>query len=323
MFESAGLFQRIRSRCAEVTRRADSVEVDDEAVARFAARLAAGPWPEADLDPAHHFRGDAQATLSFVFALDAINFGSGWFPVLRKRAGLSGYRTVASACKERFEREGALNAEALRRTTPTAMAELLGQDAANAEAMELMALFAEAWRSLGDWLGERFEDRFENVLEEASHSAERLARLLSEMPLYRDTVRYREIEVPFYKRAQITAADLHLAFGGAGLGRFHDLEQQTLFADNLVPHVLRCEGVLVYRDALAAEIDARRLIEPGSAWETEMRAAAVEATERLVKEIGARGRKTTARELDGLLWNAGQAPEIKARPRHRSRGTFY
>ena len=32
--------------------------------------------------------------------LDAINFGSGWFPTLRKRPGLSGYRTVEAALGE-------------------------------------------------------------------------------------------------------------------------------------------------------------------------------------------------------------------------------
>ncbi len=40
------------------------------------------------------------------------------------------------------------------------------------------------------------------------------------------------------------AADLAAAFRGQGPGRFRDLDRLTLFADNLVPHVLRREGVL-------------------------------------------------------------------------------
>ena len=32
-----------------------------------------------------------------MLVLDSINFGSGWFPTLRKRPGMSGYFTVASS----------------------------------------------------------------------------------------------------------------------------------------------------------------------------------------------------------------------------------
>ncbi|MBW2726837.1 MAG: hypothetical protein JRE71_20865, partial [Deltaproteobacteria bacterium] len=96
-----------------------------------------------------------------------------------------------------------------------------------------------------------------------------------------------------------------------------------LFADNLVPHVLRCNGVLVYEAGLARRIDAEELLVPGSSEETEIRAVAVEVVERLVAELAGLGCPTTAHALDGLLWNAGQAPEVKARPRHRARSTFY
>ena len=44
-----------------------------------------------------------QATLAYVVTLDAINFGSGYFPKLTKRAGLSGYFTVAASLKDLYE----------------------------------------------------------------------------------------------------------------------------------------------------------------------------------------------------------------------------
>ena len=318
-----GLFDRIRSTCSEVTRRARFVRIDAAALSAFADRLARGPWPEDDLDPAHQFRGGDLDTLCFTIALDAINFGSGWFPILRKREGMSGYRTIASACKERFEAEGCWDGAMLRGATPEAMAQLLGQDLAEPQVAELMALFARAWRELGLWLLERHSDRFDEVVRKAEHSAERLVSALAEMTLYRDVARYEELEVPLYKRAQITVADLHRAFGDAPYGHFEDLDRLTLFADNLVPHVLRCNGVLVYEAGLARRIDAEELLVPGSSEETEIRAVAVEVVERLVAELAGLGCPTTAHALDGLLWNAGQAPEVKARPRHRARSTFY
>jgi putative queuosine salvage protein len=318
-----GLFDEIRSSCREVTRRARFVSIEDEALSSFAARLARVSWPEEDLDPAHHFQGSDADVLAFMIALDAINFGSGWFPLLRKPAGLSGYRTIATACKDRFEAEGGVRGEMLRAATPGTMAELLGQELTDPGVAQLMGLFARAWRDLGSWLLDRYDDRFDEVVRDAGHCAERLVSILAEMPLYRDVAQYEELKVPFYKRAQITAADLNRAFGNEGYGRFDDLDQLTLFADNLVPHVLRCEGVLVYEASLARSIDSESLIEAGTASETEIRAVAVEAVERLVAELGRLGRPTTAHALDGMLWNAGQSPEIKSRPRHRARSTFY
>ncbi len=320
---SIDVFDRIRAASREVTRRAQFVRIDDARLEAFAAELGSQAWPEDDLDPAHHFEGDAHTSLAFTLLLDAINFGSGWFPVLSKPAGLSGYRTVATACKRRFEEQGSPSPEALRAATAESMAEMLGQDLSHPEVRELMSLFAQAWRDFGHWLSASHGDRFESVVESADASAARLVASLSEMPLYRDVARYDELEVPLYKRAQITVADLDRAFGGESWGRFDDLERLTLFADNLVPHVLRCHGVLAYEEELARRIERGSLLEVGSKQEVEIRAVAVEAVERLVAALAERGRSTSAHALDGLLWNAGQASEIKARPRHRARCTYY
>jgi hypothetical protein len=117
----------------------------------------------------------------------------------------------------------------------------------------------------------------------------------------------------FYKRAQIVPSDLALA----GVARFGDLDRLTIFADNLVPHVLRLDGVLRYDPRLAAHIDAERLLRPGPQ-EREIRAAAVHAATLLAPRLG-----ISEQELDHLLWNRGGAPEYKAVPRHRCRTVWY
>jgi hypothetical protein len=317
------VFERIRSNAAEVTRRARFVRIDRDELQLFAAELAAEKGGAEDLDPAHAFTSDDATRLAFTLLLDAINFGSGWFPVLRKPKGLSGYRTVASACRKRFEAMGSPSAAELRKTSPEFMCDLLSQPTDDPEVMELMALFARSWRDFGEWLGARHGDRFESVVEEAECSAARLVSSLGEMPLYRDVSQYEELDVPFYKRAQITVADLCRAFPDGRLGRFEDLGQLTLFADNLVPHVLRCRGVLFYEEELVARIGRGELLGMGSREEVEIRAVAVQAVEELVRALTALGQTTSAHELDGLLWNAGQAREIKATPRHRTRCSFY
>ena len=117
----------------------------------------------------------------------------------------------------------------------------------------------------------------------------------------------------FWKRAQIVPNDLTLA----GVAEFEDLDRLTIFADNLVPHVLRVDGVLVYDPELAARIDAGELLAPGGD-EREIRACAVHACELIAAELG-----VPPRVLDIWLWNRGQEPRYKALPRHRCRTVFY
>ena len=337
------LFEEIRQATAAVASRARFITLDEARLRELAielaelAELAREPAEPATLDPAHHYAGDASTTLAFVVTLDAVNFGSGWFPFLDKLPGLSGYFTVATRLKEHFETHAGMTAAELAELDARDCAQIFGQTRAEgrAEVAELMGHFAIALRDLGRWLEVHHDGRFEGLIEQASGSAEKLVALLSEMPYYRDVSHYEELQVPFYKRAQLTAADLSAAFsgsGGTGFGAFRDLASLTLFADNLVPHVLRCEGVLHYDAALAKRIDSGELLVQGSPEEVEIRALAVHAVERMVALLRAEARTSgvlepadtpTAQRLDYLLWNRGQRPEIKARPRHRARCVYY
>jgi hypothetical protein len=98
-----------------------------------------------------------------------------------------------------------------------------------------------------------------------------------------------------------------------------DVAALTLFADNLVPHVLRIDGVLAFDPDLVATIDRGELIAHDSAEEIEIRACAVHAVELLV----AAHPGTTATAVDNTLWHRGGAPRYKAHPRHRARTTAY
>ena len=316
-----GLFAAVRSACARVAEHARFVTIAPAALERFvdAQRDLAAP---AGADPAHQHFDDPETTLAYVVTLDAINFGSGWFPELRKRPGMSGYFTVATCLREQFARAGAWSADELAQLDADRCAEIFEQRA-NPAVRELMDLFARALRDLGGWLVARHGGSFERAVESAQGSAERLATTLAEMPLYRDVARYVGFEVPLYKRAQITAADLAAAFGGRGPGSFRDLGELTIFADNLVPHVLRCEGVLVYAPELLARIERGELVPSGSAEEVEIRAVALHAVELAVCGLRAHGVDASAQRLDYLLWHRGQRPEIKAHPRHRTRCPYY
>ena len=288
------LCDEVRDHCAAVAATARSVRIDLEALTALEAS------PQATLDPdLHHLEGTPEETARGLLILDSINFGSGWFPTLRKRPGHSGYATVAASLRESFRaREPWSNAQ-LRELGTREIAATLGQSADH----ELMALYAQALRALGRWLGER------EVLAAVAHArgsaATLAAQLATAMAPFRDP--------GFYKRAQIVPANLALA----GVASFEDLDRLTIFADNLVPHVLRCDGVLVYDDRLAAHIDAGRMLRSGPQ-EHEIRACAVHACELLAARLD-----VAPRVLDNWLWNRGQQPQYKARPRHRCRCVFY
>jgi hypothetical protein len=293
-----GLCDDVRRHCAAIARSARDVRIDLDAAG---GRAPIEPGPPPALDPkTHYLEGPPGDVASYLLALDAVNFGSGWFPTLRKRPGCSGYFTVAWALADRFRAEGPWRNDELRLLGSADVARTLGQDPAH----ELMGLYARALIDLGHFLGDR--TALEAVAA-AGGSAERLAEQLAcGMELFDDR--------GFYKRAQILPHDLALA----GIVEFEDIDRLTIFADNLVPHVLRVDGVLRYASALAARIDRGELLSPGSREEVEIRACAVHACELIAAEVG-----VAPRLLDGWLWNRGQAPRYKALPRHRTRTVFY
>ena len=315
----------IRSACATVTREARFVRVDESRIDAYARSLPLHELKQPTIHPERHYLGHGEATAAFFVTLDAINFGSGYFPHLRKRPGMSGYFTVASCLTDYFNRHGPMGAEQLARVTPDDCARIFEQPNPGDATRELMTLFARALNDLGQYLLDQFDGSFARLIESANHSALQLVGLLAQMPLFNDVQRYRGRDVPFYKRAQLTTADLNLALGGEGLGRFDDLDQLTIFADNLVPHVLRIDGILRYNPDLAARIDREELISAGSEEEVELRAGAVHASELIVRALHAAGhRSITAMNVDYLLWHRGQNPAYKqAKPRHRTRTTFY
>jgi hypothetical protein len=293
--------EELRNACAAVAERARCVRVVYDRVAGYARELPAAP-------PAKPV-ALSEASAAFWLILDAINFGSGWFPTLRKREGRSGYYTIHTGIRDRFDAAGPWSAEELTRIDAAAVADVLGQRSSH----ELMGLFARSLRDLGRHVRDEYAGRFEEAA--GGDSAVALARRLGSWDCFADVSSYDDLMLPFLKRAQIAAADLQRA----GVARFGDIARLTMFADNLVPHVLRLDGVLRFDPALVERIEREELIEHGSPEEVEIRACALHAVELIV----AARPGACAAEVDQVLWLRGQEPRYKAVPRHRSRCTAY
>ena len=302
---------RVRTACAWVAAEAQSVRIKADAITGYAATLV--EEPEVAPDPHTQLReGDREQLAAFAICLNAINFGSGWWPTITKREGLSGYGTIAGGVTDRFREGGSWTAEELIAIDAQAVARVAGQDPEH----PLMTQFAAALNDVGTHLRHQYAGSFERLIDATDGSAVALAGELAEWAAFADVSTYGGRPVPFFKRAQLAAADIDRA----GVASFPDLHRLTAFADNLVPHVLRIDGVLRLDADFARRIEAGELLVHGSPEEVELRAGAVHAIESLAEAIG--GRLSPA-QIDAALWNRGRTPRYKAVPRPRSRNTAY
>jgi hypothetical protein len=193
-------------------------------------------------------------------------------------------------------------------------------------------------REVGQVLQRDFEGLAANLVQQAQHSAVQLVALLvRHFPGFRDETTYLGVQVAFYKRAQIATADMWAAYGQltcsgedattgtASKFAFYDLPQLTMFADYRVPQILRAMGVLKYSPQLAAKVDALQELPAGGDEEVEVRAATVEAVERLREALllSKPPVKLSSVEIDWWLWQRGEEQKDKLAPHHRVLTPFY
>lgn len=233
------MIEKVRQGCAIVADSASRVRINYDAVPGYVHTLPLDKFKGAKHDPACHYLDHGDDTAAFFVVLDTINFGSGYFPHLKKRPGKSGYFSLACSLKEYFERNGVPTPEFLSEISSEACLKMFRQDPGNHVARQLMGLFSQALRALGSYVMTHFNGSFVALIKAADRSAESLVRILAGMPFFRDVSRYGPLEVYFLKRAQLMVADLALAFEGKGLGHFSGLEMLTIFADNVLP---MCSG---------------------------------------------------------------------------------
>lgn len=283
-----------------------------------------------------HFTGGGEQLVNYVFTLDALNFGSGLSPRWKQleAANLvqgSLYKTVADTLRRAVLAGNTLDAHWAGRVTAGTLAELFKIPAD----FPLLRMFARSLNELGRWVVTEYAGRYLNVLEASPTADALVANLALNLAYFNDSATYLAgppfpenyaFPVYFYKRAQILANDLYLAFEGRSPAVFPDIDQLTMFADNLLPHYFRMEGVLRYTPELEDQIEQGEPLEAGSQAETEIRASGVQCVEvacRMLNRMHPAEQPIFPAMLDVYLWNFSQSPRIKARPRHRTVTYFY
>lgn len=314
----------VRTGARWVVGRARHVRIDPAALASVAERLAGGAFSVPDWNDRYHFADGTRLTANYVLALDALNFcfwGEPRWRITYRGETLDSYWALAAALKRAVEADRAiLHARNWSALTRAELARILAGEGEIPLLEERLANLREA----GDWLQARWDGEFANAIEAVGFRAVEVARLLAtELRSFADVAIYAGERVPLLKRAQICAADLFGAFGGRGWGGFDDVGELTAFADYKLPQILRGMGVLVYAPDLAGRVDRRELIPAGSEEEVEIRAATVEAVERLTDRLQAAGGEVKPYQVDWYLWEAAQGGPETARPYHRTRTVYY
>ena len=266
-----GAYSRRRCACLDESARALRVggaaralacAIDEAAVARVRRARAArhgAARPRADL-----VGGPRETRAAFLLTLNAINFGSGWFPTLRKRAGpvrlphgrggaARRFATTARGPRAELRRDRRTRDRRRARPGPRARADgAVRRRAARARPA----------------CPRRARRRLLALARRGDGSAERSPRPGDLADVAR-RLALRRRPVPFYKRAQIAAADL----ASAGVARFarprpaHALRRQPR-----PPRAAPRRRARVRRRRSCAASTPSELLEHGSPEEVEIRA---------------------------------------------------
>lgn len=327
----------IRAATAQVMRETPWMTIDQDALARVAGTMQQDWRDPPAWDDELHFHGAPLETAGWVVVLDALNYcfwAQGDDPDIRWRvtwrgATHNGYDALAAALHRAVVDDGypIWEADWLRAVSLDTVGHMLRGD----EGCPPIPLLRDRMVCLRDLGTSRYQRNKQpaDIAVDARGSAEHVVRLAKRRYLMYDDIsvwRRRDGEViwvPFFKRAQILAADLTGALAGTDLAITKHQERLTAFADYKVPQVLRQIGVLHYHPDLAGRIHRLQRIRVNSAEDVSIRAATVQACDRLVMALADLGVATSASELDWRLWTLGQRLDHDVEPYHRTVTTRY
>ncbi|KAJ3673058.1 hypothetical protein LUZ60_006432 [Juncus effusus] len=303
----------VKSTTAWVAGCASHVKVDSQEIENVVDSIKGNiPKVEWDFEKIHYF-DNGPLTVQYIFVLDALNFC--FWPDKELH-----YDNFALGLKEALENDkNALDADRLQCINGPELRAMLKWPRPLPSEEERVRLLHE----VGFELERSFEGKAANLVKSCNNSASTLVTLITRhFPGFRDHALYKGRQVFLYKRAQIFVADLWGAFKGENFGNFHDTTCITIFADYIVPAVLRQLNILKYSSKLANYIDSDLEISPGSEEEVELRACSVFAVEKMREFINNKfGKQVLSIEIDLWLWSYGvRMPKLAY---HRTLSIYY
>ena len=325
MWSNAGMAHPVLDSARPVVEAAKDVSLDLDRLADHAGWMAYEELPAPAFMLPFPLELDRDGIVDFVLTATCINFAFTDFETRVRWEVEHEGRALADAdgmhfCLQRALAEGVPVTDGawLARVTEDELRDVLR--GGNSE-LQLLDERARIWREVGDVLVDQYDGRFSNVFNSAETCAGFLDVLTRDFPRFDDTAEYDGETVRFWKLAQLSVWILQATLpGGTG---FADLDRLTAFADYIVPAALRVLGITRYSDELESAIREGRLIEAGSPWEVEIRAATIWACDqltRLVNELRPPGLQVIVPQVDARLWVPFHRTHY---PHHLTRTTYY
>ncbi|MDP3988218.1 MAG: queuosine salvage family protein [Candidatus Levybacteria bacterium] len=318
------IFEKVRTSTKRVVESSKFVSWDLDKFKRLAEKLNPAEIKEFyKYDYYPYFIGREEELLNYIFTLNAMTFDFGLsseFKTKRKRNDSSFY-VVAFSLKKFVQQGKSLDADFAKNVTKELIAQMLEVE----PDFKLAEMYAKSLSELGKFIFENYGtySKFITELNPKNRANELVEVLFDNLSFYKDKTMYNGFDVYFLKRAQLLANDLYLAFKGEEYGEMGDIEKLTMFADNLVPHFFKVEGVLEYEESLENKIQKRIKLPFGSKEEVEIRSFGVQCVEEIKKILVRDDPEITSAQIDWYLWEKSQDTKYKSFPRHITETVFY
>lgn len=150
-----------------------------------------------------------------------------------------------------------------------------------------------------------------------------LLDILSAFHGFDDVALYKGRKIYFYKKAQVVASDIHYLLRNTQYGDIENYDQLPGHADYKIPAIMRSMGILDYSKELAALVDTRKYLLPGSAMEVEIRANMLWATQLMCRRLKEKNISMSPTAMNGMLWNESQKQGSLKYPYHLTQTIYY
>ena len=306
--------EHILSMSMQVAGKSTHVSINKSAIREFCKNFDSQPMRHwLDCSPAN-FDMNQKQKANFVFVLDSISFcywGNPKWELVKDGKLLGGAYSMVYALQKAIDYGyPILDAKYFSKIPGDDFVAILKADAK----IPLFERRLRILRNNGKRLNENYGGEAINLAKKSISTINCLNEIVSAFPSFNDISHYGKLSVPFFKRAQLLAADLSHFLSMEGVRRL------TACADYKVPKVLRHLGILKYDDILESDVDSKALIEKGSEKEIEIRANTIYSVFLITKGLG---REFTQNQINDYLWLYGQDEKFRSIPEHRTLTTSY
>jgi len=282
--------------------------------------------------------------VNFIAILNLLNFGSGFRKPLHHYTERGAYETICyGLIGMQISRTGSIDAEFMTQLSIQDIETFFGIPVSKEKQIQpgismyvptelkdfaelLKRVLSDTGRILRARMLNDFSDFIYSSLDTQNPKAANLVeKLMMAFPSLNDRGQFQGREIVIGKKAQILVAELYKKFKDLDPRfNFVDIDQLTIFADTVIPAVLRKLNIIQLDDALAEKIDTGKHL-PAGGLELELRAVSISVCQAIVKKVKEKYNLDdfNAMELDYYLWTLGKEPQFRIVERHSTIDTVF